>query len=200
MGREALIYATVDGQAEEVKALLESSELILRGEIRRRYPRSAIGDVRADGDALHFHCLGEHVRLELGAKAAEAWRLAIATPPPTLRVKLGLDKGAGAFLVGQTADAELCRALAGALVNDVEVAAIIIACVDEIGDLENAFAASASKPSLPIWMVYRKGRGVEVGDGIIRSSLRSAGFRDTKSCSVSDVYTATRYNRVTDAA
>nr|WP_314439094.1 hypothetical protein [uncultured Brevundimonas sp.] len=199
MGREALVYAEVGEQVGEAKALLESNELILRGEVRRRYPRPELENVRVAGDALHFRCLGEEVRLELGAQVAESWRLAIATPPPTLRFKLGLNNGATAFLVGKTADAELCDALTGVMIDDATAAKMIIACVDEVADLENALSAAALNPLLPIWMVYRKGRGVTVGDGAIRESLRSAGLRDTKSCSVSDSYTATRYNRAGDA-
>jgi hypothetical protein len=41
MGREALTHAEVGGECGEVRALLESGELILRGAIRRHFPRSA---------------------------------------------------------------------------------------------------------------------------------------------------------------
>ena len=85
MGREARVRADVGSEAGEVKALLESQELILRGEIRRRFSKAAMTDVAADGDTLRFIFAGETVRLHLGSKVAQAWAKAIATMPPSLR-------------------------------------------------------------------------------------------------------------------
>ena len=94
MGREAIVHAEVGAQADEARALLESGEIILRGAIRRRFPRSALEQVRVENQALCFTCAGETVSLHLGADIAEAWDLAISTPPPNLRAKLGLHEGA----------------------------------------------------------------------------------------------------------
>jgi hypothetical protein len=193
MGREVLARAEVGTEAGEVKALLESHELILRGEIRRRLSRAEIEDLRVDGDRLRFTCVGEVVCLRLGSKVAEAWAKAIATPPPSLRAKLGLDKGAMAVLIGMCDDAALSGALEGALTGDLAEAAMIVARIDGPEDLAAARAVQARCPGLPIWTVYPKGKGVTYGDGPIRAALREAGFRDTKSCAVSDRLTATRY-------
>ncbi|RJF87359.1 hypothetical protein D3874_10250 [Oleomonas cavernae] len=194
MGREVLARAEVGTKVAEVKVLLESHELILRGEIRRRLPRAEIEDVRVDGDRLRFTCAGEVVCLHLGSKVAEAWAKAIATPPPSLRAKLGLGKGAMAVLIGTCDDAALIEALEGALTGDLAKAAMIVARIDGPEDLAVARAAQARCPDLPVWAVYPKGKGVTYGDGPIRAALRDAGFRDTKSCAVSDRLTATRYN------
>ena len=45
-----------------------------------------------------------------------------------------------------------------------------------------------------LWTIYPKGRGVAFGEREIRTVLRAAGFRDTKSCAVSGLLTTTRYN------
>ena len=50
--------------------------------------------------------------------------------------------------------------------------------------------------ALPLWTVYPKGKAGQFGDTAIRTALRDAGWRDTKSCAVSERLTATRYNRV----
>ena len=50
MGREAVCTCDWAGTVAEVKALLETSELILRGEIRRRVPFHEIKDVRVLSD------------------------------------------------------------------------------------------------------------------------------------------------------
>ena len=194
MGREALIHAEVGDETGEVRALLESAELILRGAIRRRFPRSSIKSVKVKSDTLCFTCAGESVRLHLATRAAEAWRKAITMPPPGLRAKLGLDKGARALLVGSFDDDVLANALKGVLVKDGLDAAMLIVCVGGPRDLAAAQAIHAVHPGLSLWTIYPKGRGVAFGEREIRTALRAAGFRDTKSCAVSGLLTATRYN------
>lgn len=192
MGREAVVHARVGAAAGEVKALLESHELILRGAIKRRYARAAIVDPAVHGEALQFTADGDVVVLDLGAKQAEAWRKALATPPPSLRAKLGLGDGAKALLVGLCNDADLAAALKNATTRDRGKAAMAIAVVTNAADLA---AAQAAADGLPLWAVYRKGKGVAFGDTAVRAALRAAGWRDTKTCAVSGALTATRYHR-----
>ncbi|MEJ1935117.1 hypothetical protein WDZ92_33395 [Nostoc sp. NIES-2111] len=197
MGREALVHIQVGDEAGEAKALLEAQELILRGEIRRRYAKSQMEDVRVEGPLLLFRCAGETVSLRLGEKVAAAWRVAIATPPPALRVKLGLDKGQKALVLGACDDADLADALGEARTDARAEAAMVIARIDGPEDLQ---AAQAVCGGLPLWTVYPKGKAASFGDTAIRKALRDAGWRDTKSCAVSERLTATRYHPATPAA
>lgn len=194
MGREALIHAEVGGEAGEVRALLESTELILRGSIRRHYLKAAMEHVIVEDVVLRFQSAGETVRLHLGAKTAQSWASAIAKPPPSLRAKLGLTNGARAILIGAVADDILAEAIHGCLVTDGAQAQMLIALIDGPDDLTDAQKIHAGFPTLPLWTIYPKGRGVTFGDTAIRTALRAAGFRDTKSCAVSDRLTATRYS------
>jgi hypothetical protein len=194
MGQEALVHAEVGSEAGEVRAFLESSELILRGAIRRRYPRSAIAGVAVDKEGLCFICAGEAVRLHLDARKAEAWRKAITTPPPSLRAKLGLQNGARALLIGSYEDEALAEALDGVLVEDGTAAGMMIACIEGPKDLSAAQVMHAAHPRLALWAIYPKGRGVSFGESEIRVALRAKGLRDTKSCAVSARLTATRFN------
>jgi len=168
--------------------------MILRGEIRRRYPKSAMADIAVVGDVLHFRFADESVRLHLGNKMAQSWVAAIAKPPPSLRAKLGLDKGSLALLVGETTDDALAEATAGCLVTHGAEAQMMIAVITSPETLAEARRIHGGFPTLPLWTVYPKGSGVSFGDTAIRALLREAGFRDTKSCAVSDQLTATRYN------
>lgn len=190
MGREAVVRAEVGGEAGEVRALLEAGELILRGDLRRRFPRAEIADLRVEGGALLFRSGGEVVRLALGETSAAAWRKALLTPPPDLRAKLGLAKGAKALLVGACDDAALAAALDGARTEVPAEAAMVVARIDGPEDLA---AAQAACGALPLWAVYAKGKAATFGDAAIRTALRAAGWRDVKSCAVSDRLTATRY-------
>jgi hypothetical protein len=195
MGREALTRAEIGEETGEVRVLLESSELILRGGIRRRFPRETLADVRVEAGALRFNAGGETVILHLGVATAAAWAKAIAAAPPSLKAKLGLAKGARALCVGRFDDTALDEAVAGSRVEDIGSADMIIARIDRLADLAAALAAHAHRSMLPLWAVYPKGRGTAFGDFEIRERLRCAGFRDSKSCAVSDRLTATRYGR-----
>lgn len=189
MGREAVTQAEVGPESGAVKVLLESDALILRGAIRRRYPRDGLAEVLAEAGVLRLRCDGEAVALHLGEPAAERWRVAILKPLPTVREKLEL-RGP-VLLVGVCDDAALEAALGGLCTDDPTAASIIVACIQGAADL----AAALDIPQrLPIWAVYPKGKAAAFGDAAIRTALRSAGYRDSKSCSVSAQRTATRYH------
>ena len=192
MGREATVRARVGGETGDVTAVLEARELILRGEIRRRFTTAAIEELRVDGETLHFCHDGEPVVLHLGARAALSWAKAISTPPPTLRAKLGLDGGARALMIGACDDPALAEALEGAQTTRIDDASMVVARVTGPEDLEAAWSVCGS---LPLWVVYPQGRGVVFGEAAVREMLRAAGGRDTKTCAVSERLTATRYQR-----
>lgn len=191
MGREALVHVRAGDEEGEARALLEAGELVLRGQIRRRYARASLEDVRVEGPCLVFRSGGETVSLGLGETAAAAWRQAIAKAPPDLRTKLGLDKGGKALVVGACDDADLEHALTDARTDERAQAAMVIARIDGPEDLRAAREASGE---LPLWTVYPKGKAATFGDTAIRTALRDAGWRDTKSCAVSERLTATRYH------
>ena len=151
-------------------------------------------NVRVEDQALCFTCAGEVVRLHLGASVANAWALAIVTAPPSLRAKLGLDKGALGLRTGTFNDLALEQALNGVLSQDIASVQMIVAYIEARTDLEAALAAHSKRPALPIWTVYRKGKAVPFGDREVRATMRAAGFHDAKSCAVSDRLTATRYH------
>lgn len=192
MGKEALVFAEVGGEAGEVRALLESHELILRGEVRRRIAIQSIRDLTIDGDDLTFSNGGEAVCLRLGASVASRWKTAIETPPPDLKAKLGIKVGCRVCCLG-TLDDELRRAVSGHEEPDVSSATLLIARIETASALETALTTLANHPALPMWAVYAKGPSVIFGDTAIRTRLRQAGLRDSKSCSISDLLTATRY-------
>lgn len=194
MGREALIYAEAGSDAGEVRVLLESSELVLRGQVRRKFPRDRIEGVRVADGLLIFECDGEEVSLHLGPRAS-SWADAIATPPPTLRDKLGLARGAKALLVGELDDQALTDAVGPSLVDDPAEASLLVARIRGTADVQAVIEAEARLPGTPVWMIYGKGSGVRFGDAQVRIAMRAAGFRDSKSSAVSERLTATRYGR-----
>lgn len=193
MGREAIGKARWGGETGEVKALLESQEIILRGEIRARIARSAISAVAVSGEDLLVTAAGGTLDLTLGAVEAEKWAAALRKAPPTLAAKLGVSVGQPAFVLGPVADAELAAALDDAQTPVLADAAILIAVLHSEAELAAAFEVARSVPHLPLWCVAAKGRTAPLSDATIRSFLRGHGYIDTKTSAVSERLTATRY-------
>ncbi|MFT3818816.1 MAG: hypothetical protein QM750_14460 [Rubrivivax sp.] len=197
MGREAVVVATVDRQAERLRALLESTELILRGTaLKRRWPLAVLQDLRVQGDGLHFSAGGEAVALALGAEQARKWLDKIRAGPPSLAAKLGVSAAQPAAVFGPVMDdAELRAALQGAVAADPQAAALLLALVHDADELAAALALHARMPAPVMWIVNVKGRGSPLGENAIRATLRAAGYVDNKTAAVSARLAATRYRR-----
>ena len=143
MGREAVCTCDWAGTVTEVKALLETSELILRGDIRRRVPFSEIEDVKVKSDWLRFRVGGERVELLLGSSVGAKWAAAITSPPPSLARKLGITNKTVVRTIGATQDESLKAALAEAARISARDADLIVACVETPESLKAAFKEAA---------------------------------------------------------
>jgi hypothetical protein len=195
MGREAVCRCECGGTMAEVKALLETSEIILRGEVRKRLPFKGIEGMKAVGDRLCFIVGGELVQLHLGSAVAEKWAAVIAGPPPALSKKLGITKTSVVRVVGSVPDEAIQEALAEAARIAVKDADLIVAYVDSPESLHAALKDAKAQllKGVPIWMVYAKGPGHAINETTIRTLLRENGMIDTKVASVSLKYTALRF-------
>lgn len=196
MGREAICECDWAGTTANVKVLLESTELIVRGDIRKRIPIKALNSVEAWSGWLRFNVDGEKVQINLGAPLAEKWVTAIKTPPPSLARKLGITNKPIVRIISDIADESLKEAIAEAGQISATNPELIVACVDTPESL--AAALRQAKPqllkSIPIWIVYPKGRGHMLDEATIRAALRGNGMMDTKVASISSALTALRFN------
>lgn len=200
MGREATCLATVGEQQAEVKALLESTSLILRGALRRHWDVAALQGIHADGERLCFQAGAEPVTLQLGAATARSWATKMLTPPPSLSAKLGVDAQRPAYVIGRMEDAALLQALEGACTPKLQQAVCVLAVLRTPAELQALVARLDRLPPLPLWVVHGKGRAAAVGDAPVRGALRALGYIDSKTTAVSDALTATRYARRSDAS
>ncbi len=194
MGRDSETIAQWQGQTAEVRAVLESTEIILRGGIKARVPRAGIVAMSVDQGWLTLTTDQGPLILELGEAEAARWLKALQKPVPTLAQKLGVSAGCPAFVFGALDDADLIAALDGARAASVAEAGVLVAVLDAPGDLDAAFAVALSSPELMLWCVYTKGRA-SVTDAMVRGYLRERGYIDSKACAVSVRLTATRYGR-----
>jgi hypothetical protein len=196
MGREAVCKCKFAGVMAEVKALLETKEIILRGAVRKTIPFAAMLEVAVEAGKLRFTFEGEPVVLSLGAELAQKWAAAIRNPPSLAR-KLGINGGTVVRLIGATEDDALEAALAEAGAIAAKDAVLVVACVDTPESLRQALRATRLERlrGVPIWFVYRKGPGHPLNESQVRAAGLAAGLVDTKIASVSATLTAMRFNR-----
>ena len=211
MGREAACRARFDGQSSRGKALLETSELIFRGDFRVVVPLREIARVEADATALTVSWGargGKKPRslvLELGA-GARKWAERIRNPPSRLD-KLGVKATssialiggkrafAGEDLRGFVAEVEACgaRVLKG-VPTGAEEDLVAFLVVDARGDLARiAEVLEALRTGGALWTLRRKGAGAAVGESDVRGAARAAGLKDVKVAAVSEERTADKF-------
>jgi hypothetical protein len=195
MGREASCRCRWGAEEAEVKALLETHELIVRGGIRRRVPFADIRDLSLHEDSLVFRVGPDLVALNLGAQAAARWAKAIAEPP-NLASKLGISKGKPVKLLGCVEDDALKEALAQTTSEKdakAELVLLLARTPEEFEDLVTQCGPEISC-GIPLWVVYPKGKGKPLSESHVRATLRARGMVDTKVASVSAELTALRFS------
>jgi len=204
MGQEARCLARIGERAGDVKALLESDELILRGDHRARIAFASLDSVEAVDGLLTLHRGGEPIVLELGP-AAERWAAKIRNPP-TLLDKLGVKEGQRVAAVGLT-DRTLVaslRARVGLVEYDTLDAAdwdhidgadldMVFVQIDESDDLAVlALAAQAIDQTGAVWVIHPKGRR-DLKDTDVMAIGKQAGLVDNKVARISETHTALRF-------
>lgn len=198
MGREASCTARVGAESAEVTALLESTTVVLRGAVKRKWAIAALQNLRVEAEALCFDVDGDAVALALGEKEAGKWLAKLQAPPPTLAAKLGVSAENPALLIGPTVgalDPALAEALSHGLTGNVKAARMLVAVICKPAELERMADFHASMICKTVWVVHPKGPGAYPSDGEVRMAMRGWGYVDNKTAAVSDALTATRYVR-----
>lgn len=204
MGLEARCQARVGERTVEVKALLESDELILRGEHRARLAFASLDSVEASAGQLILHQQGEQIALDLGP-AAERWAEKIRNPR-TLLDKLGVKPGMRAATIGLT-DANLLQQLRSSVLP-VELPAgstppsadtdgtgldLVFVQIDNPADLAQLPALRATITQAgAIWALHPKGRR-DLKDTDVMAAGKAAGLVDNKVARVSELHSALRF-------
>lgn len=192
MGAEARCGAVVNGAAHEVKALLETSEIILRGEVKLKVPFSSITKLSATDGRLRVQHASGRLELHLGP-AAEKWADKIRNPPSRLS-KLGVKAGMRVALLG-VSDDSFRRELAdsGAVVREGRAGTgndIVFLEATKSRDLAKiASAMRAIDRAGAIWVLHPRGvAGLKDVD--VFAAARDAGLTYTKVMRFSDALSA----------
>lgn len=203
MGYETKCRVRVDdgsGRVREADAtvLIETDEVIVRGDARVRVPRASIQRVTSRGGVVTFTAPEATVSLTLG-DAAAVWRKRLEEPPKRLIDKLDVKPGAKVWLLGPqdpVLESQLAerttQIMRGARASGCAVAFVAVESSAELDRIDRALAAI--EPSGAIWVVRRKGPS-GVSDTTIFARARELGLAYTKVARVSDTHTAEKLVR-----
>jgi hypothetical protein len=192
VGRELLCTARRDGRTAAGRALLETDEVIFRGDdLRLRIAFRAVTAARAEDGVLELDHDGGTTALELGPEAAR-WANRILHPKTVVQ-KLGVRPGQRVVLRGVDDPAFLADLeAAGAVIADRAADHLFVA-VESHADLAGL---SALVPLIArdgaVWTIRRKGRA-DLSESDVRSAGLAAGMVDVKVVRFSETHTAEKF-------
>jgi hypothetical protein len=195
MGKEAMCTVRFGKQVSLGKALLETSEILFRGDFRLKIQFAAIKSVKASGGQLRVQIPEGLAVFELGP-AAEKWCEKILHPK-SLMEKLGVKTGAKVSLLGDF-DAEFLREIKeqttavtrAKVVKDCEW---IFLAADSLKDLSGAGKiANSMQGAAALWIIYPKGKK-EITENDVIAAGRKAGLKDVKVVGFSATHTGLKF-------
>jgi hypothetical protein len=195
MGNELNCSVRFGKQQSAGKVLLETSEILFRGDFRLKIPFSTIKSAKAVDGELRLQTADGLAVFHLGA-ASEKWCDKILHPKPRIE-KLGVKPGAKVSLLGDF-DADFLRELAslsrtvskGKAASDFEW---IFFAADSKGDLGSLSKISKSmQGSTALWIVYPKGQK-HITEIDVLAAGRKAGLKDVKVVGFSPTHTALKF-------
>lgn len=191
MGRVAVCAVRFGGQASEGRALLESKELLFRGDFRLTIPLSTVTAVHAEEGVLTVAFNGESAEFDVG-KAAPKWVEAILNPP-TLLQKLGLKPSVTCAVAGAIPD-DLLADLPQQVEGDAPADLLFFgaSAVADLKQLPSLMQRVTDRGAL--WVVYPKKVQV-IRELDVLEAGRTEGLVDTKVVSVSSTHTGLRFSR-----
>lgn len=186
MGQEIKCRVDFGRQSSQGKALLETSEVLFRGDFRLKIPFQSIRGLDASKGELTIQFAGGSAVFHLG-DAAEKWAVRIRHPPSRLD-KLGVKPGTKVRLIGRHDD-DFHRELSerGAVHSRSRPDLVFLSIQDKSELVELAYLGEAA-----VWVVYPK-RIQAVTENHVLSAGRAASLVDTKVCSFSPTHTALRF-------
>jgi hypothetical protein len=195
MGSEVKCKVRFGKQQSEGQALLETSEILFRGDFRLKLPFATIKSVKAVDGELRVQAPEGLAIFHLGA-AAEKWRDKILHPKSRME-KLGVKPDAKVSLLGGF-DAEFLHEIGGLTKSVIKgnVAADsewIFLAADSKAELAAASKIAKSMPgAATLWIVYPKGQK-HITENDVLAAGRKCGLKDVKVVGFSSTHTALKF-------
>jgi hypothetical protein len=197
MGREIQCRAKSGGKWFAGKALLETTEIFFRGDLRLKIPFASLESTVAHNGELHLKWSGNSAVFELGEQA-EKWAYAILHPKSTAD-KLGIKPGLRVSTVSMPSDGimqDTRKAAAefsdGKPLRDSDILFVGVATAAGLPKIKQLIPALATNGAL--WIVYPKGKS-EITEMQVLDAGRAAGLTDIKVVSYSPTHTALKFVR-----
>jgi hypothetical protein len=196
MGNEATCKVRFGKQESEGKALLETNEVLFRGDFRLKIPFSSIRSAKTVDGELRLQTAEGLASFQLGAATSGKWLEKILHPKSRIE-KLGVKPGATVSLIGEF-EAEFIREVDGLTKSVVKRKADL--------DSEHIFFAAGSKDGLSalskirktltgaaaLWIVYPKGQK-HITENDVLAAGRKTGLKDVKVVGFSATHTALKF-------
>jgi len=195
VGNEVSCEVRFGKQQSGGKALLETSEILFRGEFRLKIPFSTIKSAKAVDGELRLQTAEGLAVFHLGA-ASEKWCDKILHPKSRIE-KLGVKPGAKVALLGEF-DSDFLRELGGLTKSaskgkaapDSEWIFFAADSKDDLGSLSKI--SKSMQGATALWVVYPKGQK-HITENDVLAAGRKCGLKDVKVVGFSPTYTALKF-------
>ena len=197
MGRELLCKVRSGGKTSSGKALLETNEIIFRGDLRLKIPLASLKSVASRNGELHLQWQEGTAIFELG-EHADKWAHKILHPKSTAE-KLGIKPGQTVSVIGEFEDAFVGDLRGSAKTfstsKPLKDSDLIFFAAERASELTRATKLADSLSSAgALWIVYPKGRQ-EIKEQQVLDAGKRAGLVDVKVVSFSSTHTALKFVR-----
>ncbi|HKV24540.1 MAG TPA: hypothetical protein VJN93_08100 [Candidatus Acidoferrum sp.] len=195
MGNEIECRVRFGKEASKGKALLETNEILFRGDFRLKIPFASIKSAKAADGELHLLTANGLAVFELGS-LAEKWREKILHPKTRIE-KLGVKPGETVALVGglekQFFDEIKALGAFAAKGNSLTGVSAIFLEAESRAELSRlAKLANSLKGAASLWVVYPKGRK-DITENDVLTAGRKGGLKDVKVVGFSATHTALKF-------
>jgi hypothetical protein len=185
-------------EASAATVLLETDELIVRGDARIKIPRASIQRFASRAGVLTITAPHATVAMTLGGDAASKWLARIREAPKRLIDKLDVRPNAKVRLVSvddQILISQLAERTANVFRCGATACDVVFVGVDTTADLDRLDRATKSMATNGcIWVIHRKGPS-GIADTVIFGRAVTLGLAYTKVARVSDTHTAEKLVR-----
>ena len=195
MGKTTKSRLHFEGRTYDGEAMLETSELLFRGERRLLIPLAQITSATARDGLLDVKFTGGVATLELGAQAAQ-WAEKIRNPKSVIQ-KIGIKAGQVVSVVHvedeafiddlEKAGATISRGRARKNSDAIVYGANTRDDLDRLAKLKTSLA-----PNGALWIIRPKGVK-EITEGMTMAAGKTAGLVDVKVVRFSDTHTAEKF-------
>ena len=195
MGNEATCKVRFGKQESKGKALLETNEILFRGDFRLKIPFSTVKSAKAVDGELRLQTAEGLAAFQLGATAAK-WCEKILHLKSRIE-KLGVKPGAKVSLLGQF-DAEFLNEVhaltksvsKGKAASDSEHILFAAESKDEFSALSKI--TKSMRGAVTLWIVYPKGQK-HITENDVLAAGRMSGLKDVKVVGFSATHTALKF-------